>query len=149
MTQGRPQPSLNSLIFEVCHGPTWKKGKAIVFGILNHVEAIRVIASIGRPVLCYDTSESRTQSKLKGNLSAFSLPKKPPNAEYFIDEKGSLDLVGTLFLFEDSLIPCNSFLPGATIVGNETRLREALKGYKFFPCAYWRDLAAMEITHDP
>jgi hypothetical protein len=38
-----------------------------------------------------------------------------------------------------------NFLHGATIVGDEPTLRETLRGYKFYPRAHWRDLAAMEI----
>jgi len=145
MTMGEAQPSLNSLIFEICRGPVWKKGNTVIIGILQHTSAIEVIASLGKDVRCYDTRTNRVKSKLTGLLSAFALPKKPSNAEYLIDNQEAIDEVGTAFLLEDIPSPCMSFMSGATIVGEESLLREALKGHKFIPRAYWRDIAAMEI----
>jgi hypothetical protein len=145
MTTGKSLPSLNSLIFEICRGPAWKKGSAVVAGILHHTGTIDVIAGLGNDVKCYDTRTSRVKSKLTGQLSAFALPKKPRHAEYFIDNHDAIENVSVVFLLEDVPLPCMSFVPGATIVGEESSLREALKGRKFIPRAYWRDIAAMEI----
>lgn len=146
MTTGKSLPSLNSLIFEICRGPAWKKGGAVVAGILNHTATINVIAGLGNSVRCYDTHSSRVKSKLTGQLSSFALPKKPRHAEYFVDNNDEIKDVSVVFLLEDIPLPCMSFVPGATIIGDESSLREALKGHKFIPRAYWRDIAAMEIS---
>lgn len=117
----------------------------MVAGILHCFGAIQVIASLGKDIKCYDTRSNRVKSKLTGQLSAFALPKKPPNAEYLIDNDDKIENVGTAFLLDVVPLPCMSFISGATIVGDESSLREALKGYKFIPVAQWRDIAAMEI----
>lgn len=117
----------------------------MVAGILNHTRTIGVIAGLGRKILCYDTRANRVKSKLTGSLSAFALPKKPRLAEYLIDDEVAIEDVGIVFLLDNVPLPCMTFVRGATIVGDESSLREALKGYKFIPRAHWRDLAAMEI----
>jgi hypothetical protein len=85
------------------------------------------------------------KSKLTGELSAFSLPHRPPHTEFLIDNDEPISDVGILFLLDDCPMPCMSFVSGAIIVGEESKLREALRGRKFIPRAYWRNIAAMEI----
>jgi len=123
----------------------WKRGAVLVVGILKHLPAISVLSSIGKEIHCYDSRETRVNSKLKGGLSSFSVPKKPRGAHYHFDDESIVENVGTVFLFDDVPHPCMSFIPGAIIIGHESLLREALKGRKFYPRAYWRDIAAVEI----
>ena len=117
----------------------------VVAGVLHNLPAINVLAGIGKDVRCYDTKATRIKSKLGGSLSAFAVPKKPNNTEYYFDDATAIDNVVAAFFLSDVPMPCMSFMPGAILVGNEPTLREALKGRKFFPRALWRDLLAVEI----
>jgi hypothetical protein len=149
MTQGKQLPSLNALIFEVCRGATFKTGRTVVAGILRHTAPISVIASIGRPVHCYDTRETRVDSKIFTGIPTFSLPRAPRNAYFYLDNEEPIENVGCLFLFESVPMGCVKFMQSGIIAGTEPLLREALKGRKYIPRAHCANFAALEIqTHD-
>ena len=149
MMKGTYHQSLNSLIFAVCRGTAYKTGYTVVAGILRNTEAIRIIASIGRPAHCYDTRSSRVDSKIFTGIPAFSLPSAPRNAYFYLDNLEPIEDVGCLFLFDSVPMGCVKFLQSGIIVGTEPLLREALKGHKYIPRAYCANIAALEIqTHD-
>ena len=128
----------------------YKTGRTIVAGILNHTDKIDIIASVGQPVDCYDSRESRIESKIFNGFPAFSLPRPQRNVTFYLDDDEPISDVGIMFLFDDVPMGFATFLQSATIVGTEPLLREALKGHKYIPRAYWRDLAAVELqTNDP
>lgn len=149
MVAGKKLPSLNALIYDVCRGAAYKSGNTVVAGILRNTEAIRVIAGIGQPVHCFDTRESRVESKIFTGIPTFSLPRAPRNALFYLDNEEPIENVGCLFLFDSVPMGCTKFMQSATIVGTEPLLREALKGLKYIPRAYCANFAALEIqTHD-
>jgi hypothetical protein len=149
MKAGTKLPSLNSLIYSVCRGSAYKTGATVVSGVLKHTDKIRVIAGIGRPVDCYESSKTRVASRVFETYDTFYLPQSPKGARYFVDESNPVENVGIWFLFETIPICCDSFVPSAIIVGTEPLLREALKGRKFIPRAYFAEYAAMELQPCP
>jgi hypothetical protein len=150
MTAGTELPSLNSLIYSICRGPAYKGGTTIVSGILNHTQKISVIAGIGLPVRCYETSKARVKSRVFPGFDSFYVPKAPKGAYFYVDHADPIENVGIWFLFESVPICCGSFVPSAIITGTEPLLREALKGKNFIPRAYFAEYAAMElVNNDP
>lgn len=138
-------PSLNSLLTMVCKGTSWKTSDVVVGGILGFEDQHELIADKGRPFTAYDSTDSRVPSQLDGELPSFRYREPPRHCEYVFDSEEPLEDVGTLIVFRDTLPPCISFAPGATMVGDEASLLNRLRGHEFFPRARWRDLAAMEI----
>lgn len=148
VNEASPQQTKNSLLFEICRGPAWKKGRIVVAGILHSIHALRIVASIAEPreVHAYDSRSTQVTSSLSTQLSAFSEPKRPPNVVYHFDDTDAVDDVGALIILDNVPFPCVSFIQGAKIIGDEANLRKILQGRKFYPLARWGDLIAMELV---
>lgn len=123
----------------------------MVLGILHHVDVIQVLASLGRPVIAYDSTSNRRRSVLSESLSTFAEPKRPANVEYRFDDEGwPEERIGALFILDNAAMAQKIQQPelkqGTIVIGEERQLNDCLRGHKFWPRGKWRDLFAVEIA---